>query len=106
MHVDHDGSDGGAERIPGEHAVERTERVFIGAHEQPAHDLHDQHLATVGQMQLGAAAAGRAGQHVERPDQARILVDVADQLALIEHMVTGGDQIGAGGVEIPADLRA
>ena len=77
---------------------------LVGAHEQPSDDLHDQHLAAVRQPQQGAAAPGRAGQHVERPDQARVLVDVADQLALVEDMIAGGDQIGAGGVEILADL--
>ena len=52
---------------------------------------------------LGDAAAGRAGGEVERADDARLAVDVADQLALVPDMVAHGDDVGTGGQELVGD---
>ena len=54
---------------------------------------------------LRAAAAGRAGGHVERADQPGLTVHVADDLALVEHVIAGGDQVGAGGQELLTERR-
>src|SRR5690606_40387368 len=45
-------------------------------------------------------AARRSRRIVLRPEQPRIAVDEADGLALVPHVVAGGDDIDAGGVEI------
>ena len=41
---------------------------------------------------------------VDRPQEARIAGDVGHDLAPVPHMVAGGDDIDAGGVELGADL--
>ena len=105
MDVDHDRVGRSAERMLREFGVERAERVAVGAHEQATDHLQHQHLAAVREAQLGAAATRRPGQHVQRTDQPRILADMANDVALVEDVVAGGDQVGAGGIEFPADLR-
>jgi hypothetical protein len=103
VQVDHDRLHVAAEPMPRELGLERAEGIVVSAHEQAAHDLDHQELAPALQRELNAAAAGRAGRQVERADQAVIALAVADHLALVEDMVAGGDQIGAGGVEVLAE---
>ena len=53
--------------------------------------------------QVGAPAR-RAGREVERPQQALVLGDVGDDVALVPDMVAGGDAVDAGIVQLGADL--
>ena len=48
--------------------------------------------------------SGRARRVVDRAQQPRVAVDVADDLALVPDMVAGGDDVDAGRVELCADF--
>ena len=52
---------------------------------------------------LGDAAARRARRQIERADDPRLAVDVADQLALVPDMVAHGEDVGTGVEELGGD---
>ena len=51
------------------------------------------------------AESRRAGGVIERPQQARLRIEIRDDLALIPNVVAGGDDRRAGAQQIDADLR-
>ena len=46
----------------------------------------------------------RAGREVQRPQQPRVAVDIADDLAPVPDVVAGGDDVDAAVIELGADL--
>ena len=103
MDVDDDRLHGAAQRVLGELGVERPERVVGQRHEQAAQHLQDEHALAARGADLGDAAPGRARREVERADDPRLAVDVADQLALVPDMVAHGQDVGTGGQELVGD---
>ena len=85
--------------------VKRRKDRVIRCHEQIGHDIdHCQPRASIiGDMHH--PLAGCALCHVQRPQQARLLFDVIDDLALVPDMVARGQHIDPRGKQIIADLR-
>jgi hypothetical protein len=53
--------------------------------------------------QIGAPAR-RAGREIDRPQQALVLGDVGNDVALVPDVIAGGDAIHSGVVQLGADL--
>ena len=102
--VDDDGVDGGADAVILQRLFRRRKRVVERIHEQPPHHLHHHHPAAAGGGINVGAETGRPLRIVERTEQARVFGDVADGLPPVPDVVAGGDGVGAGLVERPADL--
>ncbi len=76
--------------------VHAREGVVHGVHEDAAHHVHDQHAASIRDLDQGGAAPRRALRVVERAQQARLPLDEHQGLALVEGMVAERDHVGAG----------
>src|SRR5690606_1905122 len=84
--------------------LEGGEGVVQRIHEQPPHQVQHHDPAAARRLIDADPAARRSRRIVLRPEQPRIAVDEADSLALVPHVVAGGDDIDAGGVELRADF--
>ena len=100
MHVDDDGIGVAAEKPRRQRLLEMTERVAVEACEQPPHHLEHDDPPAPWRAEAGDAEPRCAGLHVERADDARLALDVADQLALVPGVVAERQQIGASGEQI------
>src|SRR6185312_13377890 len=102
--IDDDRSDIAAERMAFEDRVETPERAIEKIHEQPAHQVYHQNGAAVGEGIQPRPGARRPRREIGRAQDARVAVDRADQLALIPHMVPGGQDVGPGLVKLARQL--
>jgi hypothetical protein len=104
VQVDEDRLHGAPQRVLRHQRIDHREGIVERVHEQPAHGVDHQHLPPARVAGDVAAGARRAGGEVEGTDQSRLAVDVAHDLALVPGMVARGDDIGAGGEDLLADL--
>src|ERR1700691_1866033 len=81
------------------------ERIVQRVHEKPRHGVRHHHLAAVLERKHARALARRAGRKIQRPQQAWIAADIGNDLLAVPDVIAGGDDVGAGGVELGADLR-
>ena len=81
-----------------------AERIVERVHEQPAHDVDHHDLLAARRLEQVGAPARRAGRKVDRPQQALVLRDIGDDLALVPDVVAGGDAVDARLVQLGADL--
>ena len=84
-----------AQPMIGEKVVEPGERIVERVHEEPAHQIDDQHAPPACRMEP-PAGAGRGLREVRRPQQARIAVDIGDDLPLVPDVVAGCQDVDAG----------
>ena len=80
-------------------------RIVAGIHEQPQDDIGDQHEATVRRWKQAAALARRIGGIVGRTQQTGLGVEIGQDLALVESVVAGGDDIRARIEQSLGDIR-
>src|SRR3546814_2059500 len=85
--VDHHGVAVMAERQAVDGALDRGERIIERVHEQPAHGIDHQHAMAATALEHAGAAAGGAGGKVQRPEQAGVVGDVVEDLALVPDVV-------------------
>ena len=83
--------------------LEPGERIVERVHEQPAHQIDDEGAAPIVERVQPPAGAGRGRRKIRRAQDARVAVDIGDQLALVPDMVAGGQDIDAAIVELAAD---
>ena len=72
-----------------------AERIVDGRHEHAAHHVEDADVDAL-DGDDPAAAAGRAGRIVRRPDDTVGFVELAAELALVPDVVAGRDEVDAG----------
>ena len=95
--VDHDCRMGHAEPCARQNAFQRAERAVHGVHEQPSHDLGDEHPPTIRQSDVDDAIPRCAGGEVERSDDPLLLRDIGYDLLAVPGVVAEGYRIRSGG---------
>src|SRR5260370_733320 len=71
---------------------------------RPAPDVAPPDLLSARGLDAVGPPPGRAGRKVDRPQQPLVLRDVRNDLALVPHVVSGGDAVDARVVQLGADL--
>ena len=87
----------------GQRPLDGGEGVVQGIHEQAAHGVDHHDPASVGRVEDVDPAARRALGVIQGPEQARIAIDVVDDVALGPDMVARGDDVDSDLVEFLAD---
>jgi hypothetical protein len=103
VEIDDDGLDV-RKRMRGDRSLDRGEGIVERIHEQPRHHIDDEDPPPLADRVDEAAVARRPGRKVGGTKQAGITGDIGDDLAAVPDMVSGGDDIDAGGIEFAADL--
>ena len=85
-----------------ENVVEPGERIVERVHEEPAHQIDDQHVPPADPVQPPAGTR-RALREIRRTQQARVAVDIGDELPLVPDVVAGGQDVDAAIVEFAAE---
>ena len=67
--------------------------------------MQDHDLAPARVRELGHAFTRRSLRKIRRPQDARLLVEVGNDVFLVPHMIAGGNGIGASIEEFVADFR-
>src|SRR6516162_10384038 len=100
--VDNDRSQVVAEPMIAKNVVEPSERVIERIHEEPAHQIDDQHAAPTYPMHPPARTR-RAFWEICRPQEAGVTVDIGNDLTLVPDMVAGRQDVDAAIVQLAAE---
>ncbi len=104
MEIEHQRGHVAAELDPAEDALGGGEGVVERIHEEPPHQVRNQHGLAVLRRVDAVAAPGRAFGEILRPQEPPVIADEPHRLLLVPDMVAGGDDVGAGLVDLGADL--
>src|SRR5271169_6034711 len=100
--VDNDRSQVFAEPMIAKNVLEPSERVVERVHEEPAHQIDDQHAASTYPMHPPACTR-RAFWKVCRPQEAGVPVDIGNDLTLVPDVVAGRQDVDAAIVQLAAE---
>jgi hypothetical protein len=104
VEVEDDGIAIAAQAMRVQQLLDLLERIIERIHEQPPHQVDDADLLAFGGWEDAGALARRANREVERPQQARLVADVADRFFLVPDVVAGGDAVHASTEQIVTDF--
>ena len=103
MHVDEDRPRAPAQL--GEDRVGRLERTVDRVHEHAADQIHHRDLPPIGERKASPTLAGRAGRKIVRAQQARLALEIVDDLAVAPDVITRGADVDAGIEQLLAAVR-
>ena len=97
---------GVAAQPPGrQHFGDRRERIVERVHKQPCHQVENDDAPTARIPEFRDTTPRRALGEIIGPQNSRFLVEMRNDIALVPHMIAGGDDIDPRRVELVADFR-
>ena len=105
VEVDRNGRDGAHQPVLGQPPRGKGERIVERVHEQSTHRVQHQDLAAAMVGKHPPAPPRGRRRVVVGPQQSLLAIEMRDDLALVEDVVAGGDDIRPGREEQVANLR-